>query len=313
MKRMLLFVVAPLLLLLGGCSHVLSRDALLDVDPTVDFAQVKANPDAYKGKTLLLGGLIIDTRLGREGTTLEVLRYTLNRWGEPQTADEVGGRFLARTGRLLDPELYKAGLFVTLTGTVEGVETRPLQNYDYAYPVFVWLNTSGQRQWTALITIPSTQRIITYYPYYHSPFYYDPFWLSLSAMAGGGSDKNGASPQGGKISFVAPLWRSGSGTGRLREVPRQSPSSSMRPGRASRLWRCGDHHQLPVSPPGPAGRGAAAAEHHRATMPVPGSLTQPQSRTLPEEPGASHRYRAAGKKAFKDPPADSGDNWIPRM
>lgn len=178
MKRLLLFVVAPLLLLVGGCAHVLSRDALLDVDPTVDFAQVKANPDAYKGKTLLLGGLIIDTRLSREGTTLEVLRYTLDRWGEPQVADEVGGRFLARTGRFLDPELYKAGLFVTLTGSVEGVETRPLQNYNYVYPVFrikeayVWSRRPPPYPYGYY------DPLYPWWPYPPYPYYYydDPFW-----------------------------------------------------------------------------------------------------------------------------------------
>lgn len=183
MKRMLLFVVAPLLLLLGGCSHVLSRDALLDVEPGVEFAQVKANPDAYKGKTLLLGGLIIETRLSREGTTLEVLSYTLDRWGEPQAADEAGGRFLARTGRFLDPELYKQGLFVTLTGTVEGVETRPLQNYDYVYPVFRIAEAYLWNQRTSAYPYGYYDPFYPwgpyhYYPYYYyrDPFWYDPFW-----------------------------------------------------------------------------------------------------------------------------------------
>lgn len=182
MKRMLLFVVAPLLLLLGGCSHVLSRDALLNVDPTVDFAQVKANPDAYKGKTLLLGGLIIETRMSREGTTLEVLSYTLDRWGEPLSADEAGGRFLARTGRFLDPELYKPGLFVTLTGTVEGVETRPLHNYDYVYPVFRIVEAYLWNQRTSAYPYGYYDPFYPwgpypYYPYYYrDPFWYDPFW-----------------------------------------------------------------------------------------------------------------------------------------
>lgn len=179
MKRMLLFVVAPLLLLFGGCSHVLSREALGDVDPGVDAAQVKVNPDAYKGKTLLLGGLIIDSRLSREGTTLEVLRYTLDRWGEPQAADERGGRFLARTGRFLDPELYRTGLFVTLTGTVEGVESRPLQNYDYAYPVFriVEVYLWNQHYSYGYHDPFYPWRPYPYYPYYYrDPFWYDPFW-----------------------------------------------------------------------------------------------------------------------------------------
>lgn len=184
MRRMLLFVVAPLFLLLGGCAHVLSREALLDVDPGVDFAQVKANPDAHKGKTLLLGGLIIDTRLSREGTTLEVLRYTLDRWGEPQAADEAAGRFLARTGRFLDPELYTPGLLITLTGIVEGVETRSLQNYDYVYPVFriaeayVWSRRYGPAYPYGYYDPYSPWWPYRPYPYYWGdPFWYhDPFW-----------------------------------------------------------------------------------------------------------------------------------------
>jgi len=176
MKRGLLFVILPLVLLLGGCAHVLSRDALLKVDPNIDFAEVKTDPQAFRGKTLVLGGMIVETRLNREGTTVEVLRYTLDRWGEPLEADESGGRFLARTTQFLDPELYKAGIFITLAGTVEGAETRPLQGYDYVYPVFRF---SEVYLWSpAKWGYP-----YGYYPYYPpyypwGPYYYypDPFW-----------------------------------------------------------------------------------------------------------------------------------------
>jgi len=167
MKRALLFVAAPLLLqvlLLGGCAHVLSRKALLDVDPTLTFAEVKTNPEAYRGKALVLGGLLLDTRPDRQGTTLEVLNYTLDRWGEPQTVDEAGGRFLARADRFLDPEIYQPGLFVTLTGTVQGAGTRTLKDYEYVYPLF------------AITEIHLWNRPpLAYYPYgYYDPFY--PWW-----------------------------------------------------------------------------------------------------------------------------------------
>jgi outer membrane lipoprotein len=180
MKHTLLLVVLPLLLLAGGCSHVLSREALLDVDPTIDFAEIKANPQAFQGKTLVLGGLIVNARPGREGTTLEILRYSLDRWGEPQTVDEGGGRFLARSDRFLDPELYQSGLLVTLTGTVEGVESRPLQGYDYVYPVFriaeayVWSRRYGPSYLYGYYD-PWLYRPYPYY--YRDPFWYhDPFW-----------------------------------------------------------------------------------------------------------------------------------------
>jgi outer membrane lipoprotein len=177
MKPTLLFVVIPLLLLLGGCTaHVLSRNALLDVDPNTDFNQVKSDTQAHLGKTLVLGGMIIGNQLNQEGTTLEVLRYSLNRWGEPQKVDEAGGRFLARSDRILDPELYKPSLFVTLTGVLRGEETGTLQNYDYVYPVF---QITEIHVWNRFASYPP----YGYYPwgpypnYYGDPFWYhDPFW-----------------------------------------------------------------------------------------------------------------------------------------
>lgn len=180
MKRMLLFISVAFLLLGAGCSHVLSPAALQNVDPTLDFVEVKVNPQAYLGRTLILGGLIIQTEPSRSGTTLEILRYRLDRWGEPLTVDEVGGRFLARTERFLDPELYTSGRFVTLSGIVSGTETRSLQDYDYVYPVF---RIGEVYLWTR-------SHYYHYYPYSHYPWgpypyyygygepygYYGPFW-----------------------------------------------------------------------------------------------------------------------------------------
>jgi outer membrane lipoprotein len=157
-----LALLSGLLLFLGGCAHVLSKEALYEVDPVLEYAQVKADPKAYRGKALLLGGLIVDHKLSREESTLEVLRYSLDRYGEPIAVDEEGGRFLVRSERFLDPELYKAGLLITLTGTVLGRETHPLKGVDYTYPVFLL----GQAH------LWSRQ------PYYYDPFYgpYDPYW-----------------------------------------------------------------------------------------------------------------------------------------
>lgn len=168
----ILALLGGVMLLVSGCSHVLSQDALHGVDPLVEYAQVKGDPDAYRGKTLILGGLIVDASIDREGTTLEVLRYTLDRYGEPGRADEAGGRFLVRSDRFLDPELYRPGLLVTLSGTVLGKTVRPLGKIDYVYPLF---RLGEIHLWNR-----------SYTPYYYDPFYpwgpypywypYDPFW-----------------------------------------------------------------------------------------------------------------------------------------
>lgn len=135
MRRLivLLLVILPAL---GGCGHVISREARRAVDKEVAFARVKADPEAFIGRTLLLGGVIVDTAVERTGTTLEVFRWRLDSWGEPAAVDEDGGRFLVHTDRFLDPALYAPGRLVTLTATVAGQQTRPLGPTTYTYPVF---------------------------------------------------------------------------------------------------------------------------------------------------------------------------------
>lgn len=179
MKRLLsLFALSlfalPLLLAVGGCTHVLSREALQSVDKGVDFAAVKTEPEAHQGQTLLLGGLIVEATSNREGTRLEVVRYLLDRWGEPRRVDPRGGRFIAVTDQFLDPELYQPGFFVTLTGSVAGVESKDLHGVLYRYPVFKigeirlwWRESAGYGY--------GYGGAYFYNPYYFGT-YYDPWW-----------------------------------------------------------------------------------------------------------------------------------------
>jgi outer membrane lipoprotein len=179
-RTVVFYVVVASLLFLSGCAHVLSKEALVAVDPMLKFAQVKADPDASKGKTMLLGGLIVDHSVNREGTTLEILRYTLDRWGNPDQVDETGGRFLVCTERFLDATLYGPGLFITLTGIVMGHETRPLGKIEYDYPVFQMVE--------AYIWTPPPPRFVCPYPgscdpyFFGRPFYYEPFLYGFDSF-----------------------------------------------------------------------------------------------------------------------------------
>jgi outer membrane lipoprotein len=164
MRRAVLIGLAALLL--AGCGgHVLSRDALQQVDESVDMAQVLADPEAFVGTTLVLGGPIVDLQVGREGTVLEILNYRLDRWGEPRSPQRQGGRFLVHSERFLDPEIFRVGTFVTLTGTVLGSETRTLRDRSYRYPV---VQAGEVHRWT-----PYTRYSPDYY-YWPSP-YWSPY------------------------------------------------------------------------------------------------------------------------------------------
>ena len=68
----------------------------------------------------MLGGSIVNLTNDDQGSQLEILRWELNRWGEPLALAEAGDRFLVRTPRSLDADRYTRGRLVTLGGTVHG-------------------------------------------------------------------------------------------------------------------------------------------------------------------------------------------------
>ncbi len=129
-------LLLALALFLPACGHVISKEARQATDPSLDFAGVRQDPEAFAGRSLLLGGVILGTFPDAEGSTLEILAYRLDRWGEPVALDRSGGRFLVRSDRFLDPAVFAPGMLITLTGTVTGRETRPILGTIYTYPLF---------------------------------------------------------------------------------------------------------------------------------------------------------------------------------
>ncbi|MEJ2066562.1 MAG: Slp family lipoprotein [Deltaproteobacteria bacterium] len=130
----LVFVIATVLLL-AGCAHVISRGVLQEVDTSVSFAQLSKDPEAYRGKTVLLGGDVIETQNLSDKTLVFVLQRPLDRRGEPGAGDVSEGRFIITTPGFLDPAIYGPGRKITVAGTVVGKEVRPLGEIEYTYPI----------------------------------------------------------------------------------------------------------------------------------------------------------------------------------
>jgi outer membrane lipoprotein len=70
-----------LLILFSGCTPI-SKELRAQADRTVSFQQVFQNPEAYKGKTVIWGGEIIETIHQKEGTTLIVVLQRPLDWME---------------------------------------------------------------------------------------------------------------------------------------------------------------------------------------------------------------------------------------
>jgi outer membrane lipoprotein len=122
-------------LLLAGCAHVISKGVLQEVDSSISFMQLLKDSEAYKGKTVLLGGDIIETQNLSNKTLVVVLQRPLGSRGEPGAGDVSEGRFIITTAGFLDPAIYSSGRKITVAGRVVGKEVRPLGEITYAYPV----------------------------------------------------------------------------------------------------------------------------------------------------------------------------------
>lgn len=144
------FVIALVLIAVGvsACAqsaHQTGRDLLDDlvaptlqqeIDESVAFADLKASPDAYVGRTVMLSGITLNAKRTKDRTEIEVLELPSQVGGLP-TGDRTRseGRFLAVQEGFLDPATVESGTPVTVVGEVRGSATRPLDESEYRYPV----------------------------------------------------------------------------------------------------------------------------------------------------------------------------------
>lgn len=167
MIRFALCVALGLLALdLGGCTGGISRELREQAAPLQDFAELQANVDEYRGRIVILGGEIIQTRNHQDHSTLVVLQRPLGWDKQPERDEEGTGRFLVRVDRFLDPAVFSSGRLVTVAGEVAGTETESIGEARYRYVVLqgrelhLWRESTGPE-----------------YPYYYGyPYYYDPFF-----------------------------------------------------------------------------------------------------------------------------------------
>lgn len=119
MKRL---YIACLLLsaFLTGCMQPISSQSRALVDPTISFAALREKPDAYLGRTLVLGGMIISQDSSTDVSQLAIAELPVDAEGFPDVRSPSSGRFLAESMEYLDASLYTPRRIVTLVGEVKG-------------------------------------------------------------------------------------------------------------------------------------------------------------------------------------------------
>ena len=132
--RKLCMLLVPFLLILSGCTHWISEQSRGLVDPTISFSNLRDNPDASRGKYVMLGGVIAAVTRGSEGTQLDVVQHAVGCTELPDESIHSEGRFLAVTPVTLDPEKFEPGTLVSMVGEVTGKKVQLLQGRESNYP-----------------------------------------------------------------------------------------------------------------------------------------------------------------------------------
>jgi outer membrane lipoprotein len=158
------FTILGVLLCLSACAHVISKDALEQVDNQLTFSELLKAPDEHEGKAVVLGGVIVGLVNKKEGSLLEVYQTAVDQQGKPVNLDSSAGRFLALYEGLLESQIYRKGRRVTLAGIVQGEKIMKLGETDYRYPYIV----------IEEIHLWEEERPLRYEPY---PWgFWDPWW-----------------------------------------------------------------------------------------------------------------------------------------
>lgn len=96
------------------------------------------------GEPVRWGGRIVAVDTFAKHSCFKVLGLRLDARGRPQPHDQSDGRFLACRAGFYDPELFKPGREVSITGRIEGVQIGRIGELDYPYPrvaadvIYLW-------------------------------------------------------------------------------------------------------------------------------------------------------------------------------
>lgn len=173
----LLVLLSVVCMIAVGCQHTISETLRQQAEPAVSFQALRADPDAFKGRTVILGGDILKTQNTPQQTSIEILQKPLDRFEAPLITDQTAGRFIAQCDQYLDPAIYAQGRQITVAGKVLGSYAGQVGEAEYLYPlisceeIHLWPRVSDDLVYPVY---PRPWLLYPYYPWYWSPYdYYD--------------------------------------------------------------------------------------------------------------------------------------------
>lgn len=103
------------------------------VDNSLTPEQAISKQEISRGKKVIWGGTIIETRNLKQGTQIEMLAYPLSSSLRPQTNKAALGRFIIRHDDYLEPTNFTPGKSLSVLGQVTGTQEGRIGESKYTY------------------------------------------------------------------------------------------------------------------------------------------------------------------------------------
>lgn len=114
-------MVISLMFSLASCASVISRQVRDEALPALPMKTLIENVRDYNGKTVILGGYILQTENSPGHATIWVLQTPLDAWETPTAKDKSEGRLVVSRKGFLDPKIYRPDRLITVAGKIEGL------------------------------------------------------------------------------------------------------------------------------------------------------------------------------------------------
>jgi outer membrane lipoprotein len=182
MKRSLIIIFA--LITLSSCAPVLHNELLSRGIFDMSASVITEDPDLYKGKLFIMGGVIANTKATEAGSMIEALYVPVDAMGFLKDV-RPHNRFLAiypKEKGILDPMIYSKGREITIAGEFLEARRGKIDDMEYTYPLFeikdiyLW-EERAEYYFIMPPPYPPFYPAYRYYdPWYYNPWYYDPWW-----------------------------------------------------------------------------------------------------------------------------------------
>lgn len=130
-----------------------------------------ASRASASGESVRWGGRIVSVEPQAQRSCFEIVALPLTASGRPRQVDRSEGRFIACRAGFYDPEVFQPGREITISGRVQGFESRKVGDFDYRYPV---VGADVVYLWPERREYDAYDRAAAWGPYGFGPF--GPWW-----------------------------------------------------------------------------------------------------------------------------------------